>query len=191
MIVVHKPRFCPDKNCECLGCVGEGKAQWEFGKSFECIGKPVHINLYVAGETTHANDLSHCVWTVRGWNRYWVNNEDLVQCIELFIVAALKAETNRNHIKRLIQRGFDLIVDNSNEASSPEISEGFEFEVTPSNGTLIRKATISRLKDDVSQWPPSIEDETRILKEAGFDIDKPVKLIMLHDHEIRFYKQEV
>jgi hypothetical protein len=109
MVNKHKPKFCPDENCKCLGCIGDDPTDYEFGKSVECIGKPKSIDIYIAGKREHENDLSHCIWTVRGWNRYFVNVEDLVQCVELFIVAMFQTHNMtpaylKNYIDRALRQ---------------------------------------------------------------------------------------
>ena len=64
---MKKLKFCPDKQCQCLVCTKTDKSNWEFGTSYECIGK-VKQNIYIAGKTKHENNLSHCIWSVNNSN---------------------------------------------------------------------------------------------------------------------------
>lgn len=106
MIRKTKPPCCPDGHCKCIASVGDVGEPFEFGKSYECIGKPESVDIYIAGSTVHDNDLSHCIWTPRGWTRYWVNNEDLAMVAELAIEAALKNGINPTYIGHRVELPF-------------------------------------------------------------------------------------
>jgi len=102
----EKPKFCPDPNCECLCVIADKLSDWEFGKSYDCIGRPTKVDLYIAGKTEHKNDLSHCIWTVRGWMRYFINPDDIGLLVLGLTIAFLRAGGNPAWIKKLFKNAF-------------------------------------------------------------------------------------
>lgn len=100
-----KPACCPDQKCQCLACT-PSSTTYEYGESFDCVGKMPEGSTIKVGDTVHENDLCHCVWTPRGWNRYLCNNTDLTMFIQIFIVATLKNNLNPTYLLSLIDNAL-------------------------------------------------------------------------------------
>ena len=115
-----RPSFCPDKDCQCLAQVKTEKSDWEFGASYECLGRLPSVKIHTAGETEHENNISHCIWSVRGWSRWYINKDELGLVAMAYIEAVMANGGNEKWMRFMVERGFRQITPRSsaNDGSS-------------------------------------------------------------------------